>query len=143
MLFKITFLSCCCQKTVGAQKNIIEQLFALAQQKKVHTIFIAFLIVITTYSIGKITALFLKGDLTNGPKISSSIAMPNLKHGPNDLTIINTANIFNAKKSHGEVHKKEFTPQKIDSRKICLKAQKKSTLSIKLINTTVLQIYWI
>ncbi len=122
-------------------KNILDYFFAPGNRAKIHSIFITGLIIVSAYSIGKISSLFIASNLKPA-KTKSFSSLPRLSSNDTEIdqgiNLIKRNNIFNIKEDDKEVVTEVKQP-KVDPNKICLSATKKSSLDIKLTNTIVLQ----
>ncbi len=112
-------------------KNL-EQLLSRQGRETIHQVSLVLIVSAFTYSIGKTTALFLKGT----PQIDSSKSYTvdidlEKDFNPSTLSQVRSINIFRTNTGLGS--KKNLADTK------CEKAQQSSNLPIKLINTVVLQ----
>lgn len=112
-------------------KNL-EQLLSRQGRETIHQVSLVLIVSALTYSIGKTTALFLKGT----PQIDSSKSYTvdidlEKDFNPSTLSQVRSINIFRTNTGLGS--KKNMADTKCD------KAQQSSNLPIKLINTVVLQ----
>jgi type II secretory pathway component PulC len=112
-------------------KNL-EQLLSRQGRETIHQVSLVLIVCAFTYSIGKTTALFLKGT----PQIDSSKSYTvdidlEKDFNPSTLSQVRSINIFRTNTGLGS--KKNVADTKCD------KAQQSSNLPIKLINTVVLQ----
>jgi type II secretory pathway component PulC len=111
----------------------IEKILSRPSRGPIHQIFVVLLISATTYALGKLTALGLKG----APRFDSPqdyrVSIP-LNEGlsPSQLAQVKTINIF--KTNAGKGQKKNSLADKK-----CEEPEQKSNLPIKLLNTVVLQ----
>ncbi|MCO4792335.1 MAG: hypothetical protein KC493_01390 [Bacteriovoracaceae bacterium] len=118
----------------------IEALYHPDSRKMIHRGFIASSVIAGTWSAGKMVALSLKGPPDTTVKKSSPFQSSNSKGFVyQDLNKIKQSNLFNAKLSDQEPKLSRPKPKVVDETLVCSKASKKSSLPLKLVNTTVLQ----
>lgn len=118
-----------------------DSLFAPELRPTIHRGFLALLFAFSTYGMGKLTALALKG--TN-PPVSSAATSSGIKNtyiAKREMNKVAATDLFNAP---GEVVKptlKDLRPTRDKSKdpKVCAESNTESKLSIKLVNTLVLQ----
>lgn len=110
----------------------IEKILSKNSRESIHQLALALIIFSITYQIGKIVALTLKGHpaIDSSKDYSITLDLEN-DFNPDTLQQIKKTNIFRTNKGLGA--KKTIADTK------CEKAQRNSTLPIKLINTIVLQ----
>ena len=119
--------------------DFVELLFSIKNRKKAHQVFVVSMAIVSMYSLGKISALLTKSATEKIKSKQNNLALDTYKNKKINLSVLNSANLFNAKKNHKTQKKKQTKSTKIDRSKICLRAKKKSNLSINLENLTVLQ----
>lgn len=123
----------------------VKSFFSSEGRRAVHKYFIVATVATSTYFGGKTTGLILKKKLTPKKQISKA-AIVNIKpenHRAN-LSKITQANLFNAAlrgkdTSQGKIAKVKKAPKINIEEIVCEKADKKSSLPIKLADTIVLQ----
>lgn len=120
--------------------KIFDSLFAPELRPTIHRGFLALLFAFSTYGMGKLAALALKG--TN-PAVSSAATSTGLKNiylAKREMNKVSATDLFNAP---GEIKKptlKDIGPRNTDKDpKVCASSDTESKLSIKLVNTLVLQ----
>lgn len=111
----------------------IEKFLSRSSREPIHQFFLVVLICSVTYSLGKITALILKGTPTVESSRDFTISVP-LENDfkASTLAQVRTINIFRTNAGLGG-KKKVLADTK------CEEAQQSSSLPIKLVNTVVLQ----
>lgn len=120
--------------------NVYNKIFAMESRPAIHRGFLAILFALSTYGLGKITALAIKGTAPQTAASSlPSMSKVSYQARPAMKTVAMT-DLFNAP---GEVQvkdplKKRIT-KKVDEKKVCATSNKQSNLSITLVNTLVLQ----
>lgn len=110
----------------------IEKFLHRSTRESIHQVFLVALIFGVTYTLGKLTALGLKGEpaLNTAKDYSVDIPIEN-DFNPSSLGMVKSINIFRT--NSGTIKKKTIADTK------CEKAERNSNLPIKLINTIVLQ----
>lgn len=109
-----------------------EKFLSRQARETIHQFSLAVLIFTSTYTIGKVTALFMKGPPAVDTPRSSLVAIdPRDDFNPGLLNQVKSINIFRTERGLGQ--KKSTTIAKCDE------AQSRSNLPIKLMNTVVLQ----
>jgi len=110
----------------------IEKFLQRSTRESIHQIFLLAVVFGVTYMTGKLTALGIKGEPVINSARDFSIDIPiERDFNPNSLGIVKSINIFRT--NTGVVKKKTVADTK------CEKADRNSSLPIKLINTVVLQ----
>lgn len=112
----------------------IEKFLSRSSREPIHQIALALLICSITYSVGKVTAIVMRGTPTlDSPKdYTVSISLDN-QFNPSSLNQVKSINIFRTNGSAGGPKKNNIADKK------CEEAEQESQLPIKLINTIVLQ----
>jgi len=111
----------------------IEKFLSRSSRESIHQVALVLIIVAVTYNIGKITAIVLRGSPTLDTAKDYSVAVNlNDSFNPATLTQVKSINIFRTNTGLGG-GKKPLANTK------CEKADKESSLPIKLVNTIVLQ----
>lgn len=106
----------------------------------IHKSFVIIFAISASYSIGKITAVTLKGKtVTKRIAESTPITPPIIKQS--DFDKIKNADLFNANNKDQKLSQqtKKETRAVIDQKKVCITAQQTSPLQITLLNTVVMQ----
>lgn len=110
----------------------IEKFLNRHSRESIHQLFLVTILSTLTYSIGKITALAMKGNPTVVNAREQAVALPlDRDFNPGTLNQVKSINIFRT--NTGLIEKKKVA----DAR--CEKSQQSSSLPIKLLNTVVLQ----
>jgi type II secretory pathway component PulC len=110
----------------------IERFLSREARDAIHQVSIVVLVCFTTYTVGKITALVLKGaPVVSSAKDYSVTVAFDKDFNPGTLSQVKTINIFRTNTGLGG--KKKLADTK------CEEAQQSSNLPIKLVNTIVLQ----
>lgn len=110
--------------------KLSEQFLSRQSRESIHQVSLVLIICGITYSLGKLTALALKGKGVEGPRrVDVAISMED-EFNPRDLQMVRTINPFRTDAS---------PTKKIVADAKCEKPQQKSNLPIKLVNTIVLQ----
>ncbi|HAZ12405.1 MAG: hypothetical protein A2X86_15825 [Bdellovibrionales bacterium GWA2_49_15] len=131
-------------KTFNLQKKdltwdqVISTIFSPQSRRPVHHFFIVASFLAATYSIGKIAAYLIKGPEKKIKMHSARVYTPPDAR-PFDLGPIRDANIFNVKRTPTESIKLGDKKDGGEEAKVCLQANRPSSLPLKLINTVVLQ----
>lgn len=117
-------------------EEIITWIFLPSSRGRIHQVFVFCLSISLTYSVTKMLALTLS------PKENATIKKPSFKLANRsqrtDFNTLTSVDPFKTKDQ--EVAKSDAkAPVKIDKNKKCLKAEKKSSLRIKLLYSSVLQ----
>jgi type II secretion system protein C len=117
--------------------KVPDKIFAPETRSQINKIFISSTLIIGTYGTGKTVALLTKGkDKSIDKKVA---ALPPIKTKlltSNEIKAIEKNNIFKTESKKPDEKKKD---KKIDLKKKCLAATKKTSFPITLINTVVLQ----
>lgn len=110
----------------------IEKFLSRDARETIHQVSLAVLVFTFTYTLGKVTALFLKGAPVTDSARDYVVALDlEDDFNPNTLSQVKTINIFRTNTGLGK------KPQVADTK--CEEAQQPSRLPIKLVNTIVLQ----
>jgi type II secretion system protein C len=110
----------------------IEKLLSRPCREPIHQVFLVVIICSLTYSLGKISALALKGPPALDSARDHTVTVPmNKNFNPATLAQVRNSNIFRTNTGLGQ--KSTVASDKCES------AQKASNLPIKLVNTVVLQ----
>lgn len=121
-------------------EDFITNIFAPESRSIIHKAFIVTILATGTYVTGKTAALFLSKPELQKPssKRSSSRNIPreNYRKG---FSQVKAKNLFNTLGADGNKIAKKALKPKTNSPRVCKSATKKSSLSITLINTIVLQ----
>lgn len=119
---------------------IYNKIFSVESRPAIHRGFLALIFALSTYGVGKIAALAMKGTT---PRMASSSAPSMGKISYQARPAMNTVakvDLFNAP---GVIEAsnplKDKVTKKIDQKKVCATSNIKSSLSITLVNTLVLQ----
>ena len=123
--------------SIGKDELILSLLGTKGRERN-HRIFIYLLTITIFYNVGKFTALILGSESPKRPQ--SSFNTPKRYLPRKDIVAIERNNIFNALESEEAKVVENKKPEKKEPEiKVCLDADKKSGLSIKLLHTVVLQ----
>lgn len=110
--------------------QLIERILAKEQLTQHHRVFLALFLLVSTYSLGKITALILRGRPTFPPQVSvRAVVEDEEDFRVTDLSQVKVSDPFRTK----TVDKKKNLDEK------CEMADARSSLPIKLVNAVVLQ----
>ncbi|MGZ3788701.1 MAG: hypothetical protein ACXVLQ_09275 [Bacteriovorax sp.] len=117
--------------------DFVLRLFSPYTRGKIHSVFIILMVITVTYMLGKNLALFM----SKAPPVaktvkSAQVPLETANTTVQDLNKITSTNLFNAKESdkvQANVSKKDIESI------VCLDAQKRTNLEIKLLDTIVLQ----
>jgi len=126
--------------------EIYNKIFSVETRPTIHRGFLALLFAFTTYGVGKMTALAIKGSSPQVTSLSSS-APPRISYRAKpEMNTVAKTDLFNApgeiaedpcKKDPLGCKANQVKPK--DEKKVCVKADIQSELNIKLVNTLVLQ----
>lgn len=123
--------------SIGKDELILSLLGTKGRERN-HRIFIYLLTITIFYNVGKFTGLILGSESPKRPQ--SSFNTPKRYLPRKDIVAIERNNIFNALESEEAKVVENKKPEKKEPEiKVCLDADKKSGLSIKLLHTVVLQ----
>ncbi|MAE59406.1 MAG: hypothetical protein CME69_11025 [Halobacteriovorax sp.] len=123
--------------SIGKDELILSLLGTKGRERN-HRIFIYLLTITIFYNVGKFTGLILGGESPKRPQ--SSFNTPKRYLPRKDIVAIERNNIFNALESEEAKVVEDKKPERKEPEiKVCLDADKKSGLSIKLLHTVVLQ----
>lgn len=123
--------------SIGKDELILSLLGTKGRERN-HRIFIYLLTITIFYNVGKFTALILGSESPKRPQ--SSFNTPKRYLPRKDIVAIERNNIFNALESEEAKVVEDKKPERKEPEiKVCLDADKKSGLSIKLLHTVVLQ----
>ena len=123
--------------SIGKDELILSLLGTKGRERN-HRIFIYLLTITIFYNVGKFTGLILGSESPKRPQ--SSFNTPKRYLPRKDIVAIERNNIFNALESEEAKVVEDKKPEKKEPEiKVCLDADKKSGLSIKLLHTVVLQ----
>lgn len=111
--------------------RLSDRFLSRESREPIHQLSLVLLVCGITYSLGKMSALFLRGTpQVDGRRFEVSLPMDR-EFRVNDLMIVKSANLFRTNEGPGQ--KKKVADTK------CEKAQQPSSLPIRLMNTVVLQ----
>lgn len=119
---------------------IVEKTFTPDSRQRIHQMFLATIVLGSSYYGGKLVANSVSSKLT--PKTSSKrarVGSTPLANFREQAKFISKSNLFNTIDPHTPVATKKDDGPKVDKDLVCLKSNKKSKLGIKLVNTIVLQ----
>ncbi len=123
--------------SIGKDELILSLLGTKGRERN-HRIFIYLLTITIFYNVGKFTGLILGNESPKRPQ--SSFNTPKRYLPRKDIVAIERNNIFNALESEEAKVVEDKKPERKEPEiKVCLDADKKSGLSIKLLHTVVLQ----
>lgn len=123
--------------SIGKDELILSLLGTKGRERN-HRIFIYLLTITIFYNVGKFTGLILGSESPKRPQ--SSFNTPRRYLPRKDIVAIERNNIFNALESEEAKVVEDKKPERKEPEiKVCLDADKKSGLSIKLLHTVVLQ----
>ncbi|MEE3078261.1 MAG: hypothetical protein VX341_02910, partial [Bdellovibrionota bacterium] len=123
--------------SIGKDELILSLLGTKGRERN-HRIFIYLLTITIFYNVGKFTGLILGSESPKKPQ--SSFNTPKRYLPRKDIVAIERNNIFNALESEEAKVVEDKKPERKEPEiKVCLDADKKSGLSIKLLHTVVLQ----
>ena len=112
--------------------RLSEKFLSRGSREAIHQIALVLMVCGITYTLGKFSALFLKGNpAVDSPKRFSVVIPFEREFNPNTLTQVKTINIFRT--NTGLTGKKKMADTKCDE------ATQNTSLPLKLINTIVLQ----
>ncbi|MBI2521170.1 MAG: hypothetical protein HYV97_12155 [Bdellovibrio sp.] len=118
--------------------QVISTILSPQSRRPVHHFFVAATLLAATYSIGKIAAYLIKGP-EKKIKMHSARVQTNSDTRPFNMGPIRDANIFNVKRTPTESIKLGSKKDNGEELKVCLEANRPTSLPLKLINTVVLQ----
>ncbi len=112
----------------------IEKFLSRSSREPIHQICLVLLVCTITYSLGKVTAIVMRGTptLDSAKDFTVSISLDH-QFDPSSLNQVKSINIFRTDGSSGGPKKNNVADKKCDE------AERESQLPIKLINTIVLQ----
>lgn len=120
--------------------SIYNSIFSAEVRPAIHRGFIAILFTLSTYGIGKLAALAIKGTKPNAAVSSASMPRAKSYRAKPAMNSVAKIDLFNAPGVIQIVDPiKKRIAKKSDEKKVCASSNKESTLSIKLINTLILQ----
>jgi type II secretory pathway component PulC len=118
-----------------------DSLFSPELRPAIHRGFLALLFAFSTYGMGKLSALALKG--TNLPvgNLATSLPSKGKYFAKREMNIVAVTDLFNAPGEARKPNLNDLNPIRDRSKdpKICATSDQESSLSIKLVNTLVLQ----
>lgn len=126
------------QKTNSPQLTLSDILFAPQERPRLHGIFVSIMILIATYGLGKMMALYLDTSMDNQVSMPTPALMIDSNTQNTDLFSIARVDLFNANPKNDITQPKTEEPT-IDETLICVASNQASRLPITLVNTTVLQ----
>ncbi len=122
----------------SGSEQLILSILGKDGRAKTHKVFIYALSLTLFYNVGKFTGLFLGKEKPQAPQ--SNFSRPKTYNPRKDIAAIERNNIFNALESEEEKVVKDEPKKTTEPEiKVCLTAQSKSRLSLKLLHTVVLQ----
>jgi len=127
--------------TAWSWDQFVTQFFAPANRPVIHRRFVLILILLGTYSLGKLVAVVVSNQ---GPTVVTNPSYNSDQdqyyfNPATELAIISNSDLFNSKRA--TINQRPDAPLKpvVDETLICVTADRNSSLPIKLVNTIVLQ----
>ncbi|MBT7609830.1 MAG: hypothetical protein HN576_08740 [Bacteriovoracaceae bacterium] len=121
-------------------KKVFNSLYSPTSRQNIHKIFLASAVIGGTYSTGKVTALIVKGTPSTKLRTMTLERPSNIRSNITaDINSFKNNNIFNALLSETEIKVAINNTKEINVNVLCLKAEKASSLPLKLQHTLVLQ----
>ncbi len=122
-----------------SKEQIIPSLIGRTARRRIHISFLYALVAIFFYNTGKFAGLYLSKEKPSAKVERSSKRFAKTYSPRKDIANIKSSNPFNALESEEEKVKVKEEVKKAPEIKVCLQADTKSRLPIKLVNTVVLQ----